>query len=703
MNPRARLALVVAVLLAHPVPSAAAPPEDAVAALLAHGGLVVADLGRATSPDLPGVPRVSSSPYALPHLVPVLAQPLRLVALAESLRDAASRLGADPGLLLYKLGIEPRLGGFGPAGANLPGESDLVSALDVLRRPLDAPPPFAGSFGFVRSPATPAAGPTERSVREAARLPVSLREPVARLVLGLADADAWVRLAWRRAPADVATRAAARRDLLFDLPDGATYPADLDDAARLVDAESLAWAAWKATAAASRASRELSEALRTLEGKTARALRWEVETPRGRILVAGTGADTHAAADPARGFLLVVDLGGDDVWEGAHAAALWPVRPVAVTLDLGGNDRWSARRGIPAQGSGCGGVGVLVDAGGDDRYLAASGAQGFGQLGVGVLLDESGNDTYELEGEGQGTAIFGTGLLVDFRGSDRYALHRDGQGYGGPGGAGLLVDIAGDDRYEAERDPTKTGRPDPRADGKIATSNVQGVGVGRRGDGSDGHSWPGGLGALVDLAGKDRYSAGTWAQGAGFFFGTGLLVDGGGDDTYEAAWYAQGSAAHRGLGLLLDETGDDLHVLDGTGGAGLGFGWDFAAGLLVNRSGSDVYRARRLALGAALQRAVGLFLDEAGDDRYELVTAAEGFGHVDDDVAWAVRDPLQPAWHESAQAALFLDLGGRDVYPADGPAGDGRTWGTSREGTAPKAPRNLGVGLDRGADPARPR
>lgn len=698
MRGAAGVALTGALLLARA--AASAPPEEDVSSLLSRGGLVLADLGRSTSPDVPGTPRVPSSPHALPHLGPVLSRPLRLVPLAESLREAAARLSSDPGLLLFKLGIETRLGGSGPAAGGLPEERDLALSLDLLRRPLDAPVPYTGSFGSLRLASPPAARPSERSAREAELLPEPLQGPLARLALALAEADAWVRLSWRRVPAALAERAASRRGLLLDLPDGATYPADLDDAARLLDAESLATAARTVVAAASRAERELREAVRELPRETARGLRWVAETPRGRVLVSGTGPDRHVAKDPASGFLLLVDLGGEDVWEGAHAAALWPVRPVSVALDLDGADRWTAGDGTPSQGSGCGGVGVLLDAAGNDRYSASERSQGFGLLGAGVLLDEAGDDEYVLGSEGQGTAVFGTGLVVDEGGNDRYAVLRDGQGYGGPAGAGLLVDLGGDDRYEAERDPAKAGRPDPRADGKAATSNAQGVGVGRRGDGSDGHSWPGGLGALLDLSGKDHYSAGTWAQGAGFFFGTGLLVDGGGDDVYEATWYAQGSAAHRGLGLLLDEAGDDRYVLSGTGGAGLGFGWDFAAGLLVDRAGNDSYRARRLAMGAATQRSVALFLDEGGDDRYELAEPSEGLGHVDDDAAWARRDPIQPAWNEAAQAGLFLDLGGRDSYPAGSRAADGATWGTFDAAPALRAPRNLGAGTDRTAPPA---
>lgn len=672
-----------------------APPVDAVAELLARGGLSPEELSRLTPADEPGAPRVDRLPFALPHLLPVLARPPRLPLLAGSLRSSAERLGSDPALLFFKLGLETRFPGFGSASAGLPGEYDLARALDLLRCPLDAPPPYGGSFGSVRPAGDAPPSPSERSRREAVLLPAPLRAPLARFVAALAQADAFVRLAWRRVPPTVAASAAARRDLLADLPDGAVFPADIADAARLLDAESLAFAARIALDAASRAAVELVQAARALPPESAAALRWEVETPRGRLRVAGTRADRVAAAAPRDGYLLLVDLGGDDAYEGALASAEWPARPLSVVLDLAGDDAYTAPAGVAAQGSGCGGVGLLLDAAGRDRYGAGERSQAYAQLGAGLLVDLSGDDVYELGAEGQGAAVFGTALLLDRAGDDRYRILRDGQGYGGPGGAGLLVDGAGADSYAAERDPAIAGRPDPRADGKASTSNAQGIGVGRRGDGSDGHSWPGGLGALLDLGGDDTYVAGTWAQGAGYFLGTGLLVDAAGNDRYESVWYAQGSAAHRGLGLLLDEAGDDLHVLSGTGGAGLGFGWDFGVGILLDRGGNDTYRARRLALGAALRRSVGLFVEEAGDDRYELENPAEGFGSVDDDPAWAERDPIQPVWNGASQAGLFLDLGGRDVYPRGAFAGERRSWGTWEEGRTPKAPRNLGAGADR--------
>jgi hypothetical protein len=369
------------------------------------------------------------------------------------------------------------------------------------------------------------------------------------------------------------------------------------------------------------------------------------------------------------------------------------VQPVSVVIDLSGNDTYEAGPGEPSQGSGLGGVGVLWDSLGDDRYRAAERSQGFAQLGAGVLIDAAGNDDYGLGLAGQGAALFGGALLLDREGIDRYEVLRDGQGYGGPGGCGTLVDLSGNDQYEAVRDPVRAGRPDPRADDKATTSNAQGAGVGRRGDEPGRKSYAGGIGVLVDVAGNDEYRGGTFCQGAGYWFGTGVLVDGGGDDLHEAVWYAQASGAHYALGTLLDVSGNDRYALVGTGGAGLGFGWDFAAGVLDDLAGNDTYSVNRLALGAAMKRSTGIFLDAAGDDTYRCEIPSECLGYVDDDPAWATRDPAQPRWFEGSQVGLFLDLGGHDRYP-EGRGANETAWGTWEFGRRPAAPRNLGAGFD---------
>jgi hypothetical protein len=686
--------IVAAGLLAR---TASGADGDVLTDLLARGGLTRGDLGERASGPADGVP------YRLPLHDALRAAPIGLPLLAQKQLSAAGRYGNDAAKLLFVLALQPRFPALTRGDANLRTAGTLAQAIDLLRQPLDVPEPiaaaFAGAFGTVSGAPLPPA--SRQAVREAERVPEAFREPLARLLLGLFDADRWVRIAWRRVPTGVARSATHRRGLVDAVSDGSEFFPDVEDAARSLDGESLAYAGLKAVAASERAARELEAAVRGGNSAPLATLRWEIDTPRGRVLLAGTGNDRHVVAPGQKPFLLLVDLGGDDVYEGTHAAGLWPEQPVSVLLDLSGNDTYDAKGEGPAQGSGLGGVGVLFDLAGDDRYIASERAQGFGQFGVGVLVDAAGKDDYRLGSAGQGAAVFGAGLLLDRKGDDRYEILHDGQGYGGPGGIGVLADLEGNDRYEAVRDPARAGRPDPRADGQAATSNAQGAGIGRRGDGSDGHAWAGGLGVLVDAAGNDTYTCGTWCQGVGYWFGTGVLADGGGNDRYEAVWYAQASAAHHGLGTLLDVAGEDRYTLSGTGGAGLGFAWDFAAAVFVDLAGNDVYTAKRLVLGAAHLRSFALFLDASGDDRYDVASPGEAFGQVDDDPRWAVRDPLSPRWHEATQAGLFLDLGGKDTYPA-GRGGDGAVWGTWENGRRTEAPRNLGAGADTNTPGALP-
>jgi len=56
---------------------------------------------------------------------------------------------------------------------------------------------------------------------------------------------------------------------------------------------------------------------------------------------------------------------------------------------------------------------------------------------------------------------------------------------------------------------------------------------------------------LLDAGGSDKYSAGLFAQGAGYWYGVGLLLDEAGNDSYEGVWYVQGSAAHFAVGILV--------------------------------------------------------------------------------------------------------------------------------------------------------
>lgn len=643
---RAR-ALAAAVILASLEGSFEAS-GDVVDEILAKGGMSRANLGS-------GVASVPSSEalFALPLLDDLRREPLRIPGLANGFLQAARRNGHDAAGLFHELAVTPRF----PSAARAA----------VHSRGRRVPLPLK-------------------------RLPRSLRAPISRLVEALARADTEVRWAWRGVNPAVAAAAAGRPGLADALSDDDGPLTEVEEAAKTIDDPAMARAGEDFLAAVERAARELRSAVSGVDPKVLGSLRWDVETALGRIRVAGTGNDRHVVSGGERPFLLLVDLGGDDVYVGPHASGRWPDQPVSVVLDLSGNDRYDAGPGVPSQGSGLGGVGVLWDAEGDDRYCAAERSQGYAQFGVGVLVDEGGRDDYQLGAAGQGAAIFGAAMLLDRAGNDRYEILHDGQGYGGPGGCGALVDLEGNDVYEAVRDPARAGRPDPRAAGLAATSNAQGAGIGRRVDQVE-RSWAGGLGVLMDVQGNDEYRGGTFCQGAGYWFGMGALAEGGGDDLYEAVWYAQGSAAHFAVGALLDVSGDDRYALVGTGGAGMGFGWDFAVGVLCDLAGNDRYAANRMALGAATMRSTGLFLDAAGNDTYFCAEGSQCLGFADDDPAWVTRDPKQPRWHDGSQAGLFFDLGGTDRYP-DGRGANDSTWGSFEAGRRLVAPRNMGTGFD---------
>ena len=356
--------------------------------------------------------------------------------------------------------------------------------------------------------------------------------------------------------------------------------------------------------------------------------------------------------------------------------------------------------------SGILGCGIVYSAGDQgSTYRTGTFGLGAGVFGLGALIDEGGNDHYKMASMGQGAGFFGIGLLLDAGGDDEYfLLDGDGQGYGGPGGVGVLADRSGNDRYYSEPDAAKAGRADYHSADKVAVSNAQGVGSGRRGDGSDGHNWAGGLGALLDVDGNDVYRAGNFSQGCGYWYGTGLLWDGGGHDRYLSVYFTQGSGAHFAVGALIDESGDDLHVLGANAGAAFGFGWDVVNAFLIDRgNGNDRYVARIISTGLAEVRSNAFFIDEGGDDIYVLDERTPGFGDVDDRESYTVPGPTHSFTFRIAQVGMFLDLGGNDRYlrrmrdgrvVADPDAGDDRTWNVRRRDPSSRAGPNVSVGRD---------
>lgn len=354
---------------------------------------------------------------------------------------------------------------------------------------------------------------------------------------------------------------------------------------------------------------------------------FELETTLGRVRVGGRGADRHPS-----GRVLIVDVGGDDSYEGAGESNGLSGRPLGVVIDLSGDDRY--RNG----GLGLWGVGVVWDEGGDDRYTGGDGSLGAGIFGGGALVDRGGDDQYTGDTLTQGAGIFGWGLLWDQSGNDRYSAALLGQGFAGVNGCGLLLDARGADRYEAGGKYPDYGRfPDK------TQSLSQGFSIGYR------PFAPGGLGLLWDGGGRDIYRCEVYGQGCGYWYACGALIDADGDDEYASYQYAQGSGIHLSVGILRDKSGNDVY--QNRQGLAQGGSHDFAVGLLWDGAGDDRYESDSGSQGCAINNAVGILLDESGDDRYRLTGSEQGQGNGE----FADR-------RGTGSVGVLVDLGGSDAY-----------------------------------------
>ncbi len=241
------------------------------------------------------------------------------------------------------------------------------------------------------------------------------------------------------------------------------------------------------------------------------------------------------------------DMEGNDRYMGALATQAVGIFGTGILRDDAGHDEYHCGLFAQGFGS-TAGVGALIDGSGDDVYIAGRDeedmwrrvatwvtfAQGsayshrFGHIwidekkqrrwkmtgqlagGVGLLFDGSGNDRYMADVFGQGSAYwYSLGVLVDLKGDDAYRATWYGQGVGTHAAVGCVVDAGGNDRY-------------------MSRQTSQGCG----------HDFSAGL--LVDRAGNDSYRAVQLSQGAGHAAsGIGLLLDEGGDDSYRCwaeAW-----------------------------------------------------------------------------------------------------------------------------------------------------------------------
>jgi hypothetical protein len=485
-----------------------------------------------------------------------------------------------------------------------------------------------------------------------APLPAELQESLARLLAAVREARRWRDRSLTGIPPSHFHHIYTNTTLEESQCDAHTFDQTVYDAALAFDGSTAAWGAMQLAQAV---EKELP-LLRRLAGDYA----LDIPTPAGRLVLRGTGADTHAAHDCA----LLVDFGGDDLYLGPTGASS-PDLPVSVCIDVAGSDRYRCDyAGMPAQGAGVLGYGMLIDLEGDDVYTARTFAQGCGRFGVGLLYDASGTDEYLSAGFAQGAGMYGIGLLFDRAGDDRYHTVYYAQGYGFSRGLGLLADAEGNDSYIADDTKlTHIGDETP----KHNESDAQGYGAGRRGDHTDGHNMSGGLGILHDLGGDDTYSAGVFAQGSGYWYGYGILSDEKGNDSYRGVFFNLGAAAHYAIGVLFDNAGNDRSDLVMT--LGFGTAHDCSAAFYIDADGDDVYTMsngddRACSLGSSLNNSFGLFANIRGNDRYAPVGNAFGYATARRGGEWAQFAPT---------TGLFFDIGGKDEY-VHAQASEGTSW-----------------------------
>jgi hypothetical protein len=543
--------------------------------------------------------------------------------------------------------------------------------------------------------------PTLRDVvrAEVAPFDTTLSRILAQAVLDLMEARQWHQRAWRGVNMARAIELWNVRDWPATQGDGSEYFPQIEEIAGALDEASLTTSSRKAVFAAGRLATSL-RAWKAAGGKAPRFAKtrlapdptkvkpeegklsaaetrlysekngtrsaalaqseFDLWTPAGRIVVSGDGNDVHEERD----VLLLVDLGGNDIYREPVGATSSLSLPVSIAVDLAGDDRYETADEMTAtSGAGIFGTGVLADIEGNDRYTAGRYAQGYGFFGTGLLADFAGDDTYTIGSLGQGAGWWGVGLLFDRSGNDAYDMDGDGQGYGGVGGVGTLLDYEGNDTYRAELDSRAVPRPDYTHSMKyVNASNGQGAGMGRRGDMTDGHAWAGGVGTLIDLAGDDEYDSGNWSAGAGYWYGMGFLYDKSGNDQYRATTFSLASGAHFCVGAILDDGGNDVYEGRGDARTGMGFGHDFTVSILFDRSGDDTYRFPSDGLGEAINTSQAFFVDGGGSDTYVLDAGKNGLGSTNFAPGnWP--PPLEANYQSRAtEIGLFLDLGGPDRY-----------------------------------------
>jgi hypothetical protein len=266
------------------------------------------------------------------------------------------------------------------------------------------------------------------------------------------------------------------------------------------------------------------------------------------LLLDGAGSDRYTSSAYALGFGgpagigAVVDVAGDDDYQCGEK----------IVSDYTTADAPGGKPGDPLYQYDCFGLGmgsgkrVFVSDHAERAYSVAG--------GLGMLLDLDGNDRYRSANFSQGAGyFFGIGLKLDLAGNDEHAAARFGHASGAHAGVGLFIDAQGEDRYVSSG-PTYNGAAAWDRSVMLSVDAGQGDdqydfrrsnGLGR----ADHHSWS----VFIEEGGRDRYDL---ASGMGIAFEESMsgFFDLGGEDDYRQA-PGDGTEKRGNRRLLVDPAG----------------------------------------------------------------------------------------------------------------------------------------------------
>ena len=273
----------------------------------------------------------------------------------------------------------------------------------------------------------------------------------------------------------------------------------------------------------------------------------------------GKVGGTFSTGAACFGVGMIIDRGGNDKYMGTQWSIGAGVYGAGIVMDLGeGNDEYLGEF-LSIGVGGPRGFGFVFDERGNDFYkadgpkpsvydtpdvhCAFSQGMGFGYRkyaagGIGILCDVAGDDRYQAGEFSQGGAYYhGLGILRDFSGDDDFHGNRYAQGFGVHQAFGVLIDDEGNDTYW----------------GMTAADQ--------------GSAWDVAAGCLLDKSGNDSYTANGMTQGSAAMQGIAYLLDLDGVDSYIGTNPAQGESGSNGyhwdsshafsFSLLLDDGGDE--------------------------------------------------------------------------------------------------------------------------------------------------